>query len=231
MVGIESVSRSQEMKRLLVVTAIFVILVSSVVIVDVTSAGYEYDMPEPSLSHGFPESIFFYNISEGVTSNIFSIIVELPANLSSHHHIVPRDISLLFWFRDASDGSDLSSFIYDLSDTLPMNSSSNIIRHWRDLVGLREDDWWAPSLISFTVDEGPTAEAITIGSAFDLVLVNAFGDSLDTHELNVRLEMNVTYSWWWYGLSVSKTHQTVEYDFNFPDDGIADIVSLEYGLP
>ncbi len=118
-----------------------------------------------------------------------------------------------------------------MRDIFPRNSSSNIIRHWRDLVDLHKDDWWAPSLISFEVDEGPTAETITIGSAFELILVNFFGDSFDTHEVNVRLEMNVTYSRWWYGLSLSNSHQTVEYEFILPDDGIADIQSLVYGLP
>ena len=172
MVGIESVTRSLTLKRYLTVAAICVILVSSVAIVDLTSAGYEYEMDEPSFSHSFPDTIFFYNISEGVTGNIFSFIIVLPTNHSGHHHIIPREISLLFWFRDATDGSDLSSFIYDLSDTFPQNSSSNLISHWRDLVDLHEDDWWAPSRISFTVDEGPVAEAIIIGSAFELILVN-----------------------------------------------------------
>ena len=228
--GSESIDRSLKMKRYLVVTALCVILVSSIAIVDFTSAGYEYDIDEPLFSHGFPETIFFYNISEGVTSNIFSFIVELPANHSGHHHIIPREISLLFWFRDVTDGSDLSSFIYDVIESFPQNSTFNIIRHWADSVDIHEGDWWTPSLISITVDGGPGAESVTIGSAFELILANTLGDPFDAHELNVRLEMNVTYSRWWYGLSMNPSHQTVEYVFDLPDDGIAVVQSLEFGV-
>ena len=230
MVGSESITRSLKLKRYLVVTAICVVLVSSVAIVDVTSAGYEYDIDEPSFSHGFPETIFFYNISEGVTGNIFSFIIELPANHSGHHHIVPRAISLLFWFRDASDGSDLSDFIMEVDDTFPQNSTFNIKSHWINQVDKSEFGWFAPSHLEIEVNERPDVDSVSIGSAIEIILVNSFGDDFDAHELNVQLEMNVTYSRWWYGLLVNPLHQTVEYIFNLPDDGIATVQSLEFGL-
>ncbi len=230
MVGIESISRSLKMKRLLVVTAICVILVSSVAIVDVTSAGYEYDISEASFSHGFPETIFFYNISEGLTSNIFSFITVLPVNHSGHHHIIPRDLSLLFWFKDASDGTDLSTFI-DAVLYNRRNGTFSISLHDYDQVDKSESGWWAPSLIRVVFNDRPDADIVEFGLELELILVNLFGDDFNGHELNVQLEMNVTYSRWWYGLSVSPSHQTVQYIFNLPDDGIATIQSLEYGLP
>ena len=229
--GIESISRSQKTKRLLVVTAICcVILVSSVAIVDVTSAGYEYDISEPSFSHGFPETIYFSNISERYTSNIFSFIAVLPANHSGHHHIIPREISLLFWFRDASDGTDLSTFI-DAVLYLRRNGTFSISLLDHGLVDKSDSGWYAPSLIRVIFNDRPDATIVEFGLELKLLLVNIFGDDFNGHELNVQLEMNVTYSRWWYVLSVSPSHQTVQYIFNLPDDGIATILSLEDGLP
>ncbi len=231
MVGIESISRSKKMKRLLVVTTICcVILISSVAIVDVTSAGYEYDISEPSFSHGFPETIFFYNISEGMTPNIFSFIAVLPTNHSGHHHIIPREVSIIFWFRDASDGSDLSSFIDAVLYYRP-NSTFSINLHEYNQVDKSDSGWWAPSLFRVIFNDRPDATIVEFGIELKLLLMNIFGDDFNGHEINVKLEMNVTYSRWWYVLSVSPSHQTVQYTFNLPDDGIATIQSLEYGLP
>ncbi len=228
--GIETVTQSQKLKRYLLVAAICVILVSSVAIVDLTSAGYEYEVDEPSFSHDFPETVFFYNISEGVTSNIFSFIIVLPTNHSGHHHIIPTSLSLVFWFRDATDGSDLSSFIYDVFE-LSWNSSLSLNTHDYDRIHTSESDWWAPSQLHYVINDQPDVNHVRFGLAFELLFVNSNGEGFDGHELNVRLDMNVTYSRWWYGLSLSKSHQTVEYSFNLPDDGITALESLEYGLP
>ena len=227
MVGRESINRSKKMKRLLVVMAIFVILVSSATIIDVYSAAFEYEISEPSLSHGFPETLIFYNISEGVTGNLFSIIFELPTYHSGHHHIIPREFSLLFCFKDNATGSDLSPFIMDVWDIL-RNSTLNYNLHWYDPFEKFKDGWWIPSHLRFVLNERPDVDSVRCGILFELILVNHFGDSFDGHELNVQLRMNVTYSRWWYGFQVNPTHQTIEYAFDLPADGVADIQSLDF---
>jgi hypothetical protein len=195
----ERANRLLRIKRLLIVAAVCAILVTSVIVVDIVSADHEYELAEPDFTDNFPETLYFYNISEGVTSTIFSFIVEIPAIHSGLTHIVPRELSLIFWFRDATDGSDLSGFIYDVSDMWPYNATFDIIYHWVDHINLHVDDWWTPSQVTIKINEGPSAENVSFGSAFELVLVNTPGDPFDGHELDVRLEMNVTCSRWWGG--------------------------------
>ena len=181
MVGSENIDRSLKLKKYLVVTAVCAILVSSLVIVDITSAGHEYILSEPSFTHDFPETVFFYNISEGATSTIFSFIVDIPANHSGQHHIIPREISLLFWFRDASDGSDVSSFFWDVLDRHPQNGTFNIVRIWADSVNIHEDGWWTRTHITYEYNEDPGVEYVSFGSANELILVNTFCDPFDRH--------------------------------------------------
>jgi hypothetical protein len=230
MVGNVSTNRPLTLRRIALILVISFIAISSVIIVDVNLAGYEYEISEPSFSHGFPETIFFYNSSEGVTCNIFSFIVILPANHSGHHCIIPREISLLFWFKDASDGLDLSTFILEATEH-SRNSTCSINFHRNYRVDKSEAGWWAPSLVRVAVNDRPDVDFVRFGIEFGLILVNTFGDDFAGHDLNVQLEMNVTYSRWWYGLSVSPSHQIVHCIFNLPDDGITTIQSLESGLP
>ncbi|MFW9805764.1 MAG: hypothetical protein ACFFFK_03465 [Candidatus Thorarchaeota archaeon] len=228
MAGNEHVNQSKIIKRLVIVALVCAILVTSVIVVDISSADHEYDLEEPSFTDNFPNTLYFYNISEGVTGTIFSFIVNIPVYHSGLHHMVPREISLIYWFRDATDGSDLSGFIYDVSDTWLSNATFDIIYHWADHINLHVDDWWTPSRITFRINEGPGAENVSLGSAFELALINTPGDLFNGHEINVHLAMNVTYSRWWSGLRVNPTQQTVEYDFSLPDSGNVTIQSLEY---
>ncbi len=215
------------MRRVALVLVISAIIVTSIAITDMTLAGIEYDVPEPVLSHDFPETIYFYNISEGVTSNIFSIIFEFPTNHTGHHHIIPREFTVMFCFRDNATGADLSQLIYDVSDGLRNGTFSYNLhdynRHW-----IFVDSWWMPSQIRFVLNDRPDVDLVRCGIFFELLLINSFGDPFDGHEIDVQLRMNVTYSRWWYGIQVSPFHQTIDYVFDLPDDGVADIQSLDY---
>ncbi|TFH04133.1 MAG: hypothetical protein E4H14_15390 [Candidatus Thorarchaeota archaeon] len=215
------------LRRVALVLIISAIIITSIVITDVSLAGIEYDVPAPVLSHDFPEIIYFYNISDGVTSNIFSIIFEFPTNHSGHHHIIPREFSLMFCFRDNATGADLSPFIMDVMDGL-RNGTFSYNNHYYDRYAKYEDGWWIPSYILFVLNEKPDVDIVRCGIMFELMLVNSFGDPFDAHELNIELRMNVTYSRWWYESQISPAHQKIEYVFNLPDDGVADIQSLDF---
>jgi len=226
-VTIESASNPWISKQFAIVVSICIILVSSLIIVDIVSAGHEYSTTEPSFVHDFPETVAFYNISEGVTSNTFSFIVEIPVIHSHHHHIAPKEISFLFWFRDATDGSDLSQFINAVFDNL-WNSTFDLRIHDYDQVDRNESGWWAPSVLHVVFNSIPYADSLRFGYDLELILINEFGDDFNGHELEVQLEMNVTYSRWWFGLQIAPSQQTVTHIFNLSDDGVVDIVSLEY---
>jgi hypothetical protein len=68
MAGIKRISHPLTLRRIALVAVVSSIIVSSAIIVDVSLAGYDYEPDEPSVSHDFPETIYFYNISEGVTA-------------------------------------------------------------------------------------------------------------------------------------------------------------------
>ncbi|MFX1578530.1 MAG: hypothetical protein ACFFBJ_02700 [Promethearchaeota archaeon] len=228
MLSNERANQTLNIKRLLIVAAVCAILVTSVIVVDIVSADHEYELAEPDFTDNFPETLYFYNISEGVTSTIFSFIVDIPVNHSGLTHIVPRELSLIFWFRDITDGSDLSPFIYDVWDTYPLNATFSLSLHDYDRIHIYKDGWWAPSQVTIIINEGLGANIVSFGCAFELALVNTPGDPFDGHEVDVQLAMNVTYSRWWGGLKVNPSQQIVEYDFPLPDDGVAVIQSLEY---
>ena len=190
-------------------------------------AGIEYDVPEPLLSHDFPETIYFYNISGGVTSNRFSIIFDLPTNHSGHHHIIPRELSVMFCFRDNASGADLSQLIWDVDDGI-RNGTFSYANHDYDRYWRYVDSWWIPSHIWFVLDEKPEVNLVRCGIFFDLMLVNSFGNSFEGHDINVQLRMNVTYSRWWHGIQVNPHHQIISYIFDLTDDGVAVIQGLVY---
>ncbi|KXH70076.1 MAG: hypothetical protein AM326_04675 [Candidatus Thorarchaeota archaeon SMTZ-45] len=227
MVGSEKINSSLTLRREVLVLVISAIVISSVIIVDISLAGHEYKVSEPTFTHRFPETIYFYNISEGVNFNEFSFIVELPVNHSGDHHLIPREISLLFWFRDNDSGVDLSTFIYAIQDG-PRNSTFSFYLHDFDMVNKYENGWWSPTLLTFILNENPDVDSVSFGLYLELLLANINGDDFDGHELNAQLEMNVTYSRWWFGLPVNRVHQTISFVFNLPDDGVADVQSLEY---
>jgi hypothetical protein len=216
-----------KLRRIALVVVISAIIVTSVAFTDVALAGNEYDVQEPMLNHDFPEIIYFYNISEGVTSNRFSMILDFPVNHTGHHHIIPREFTMMFCFRDNVTGADLSQLIWDVDDGLRNGTFSYNLhdydRHWRFA-----DDWWIPSSIRFVLNERPDVNLVSCGIFFELLLVNSLADPFDGHEIDVQLRMNVTYSRWWYGFQVNPTHQTIEFVFDLPDDGVADIQSLEF---
>jgi hypothetical protein len=83
-VVIESTSNPWISKQFASVISICIILISSLIIVDMVSAGHEYSTTEPTFVHDFPETVAFYNIGEGVTSNTFSFIVDIPVIHSNH---------------------------------------------------------------------------------------------------------------------------------------------------
>jgi len=66
------------LKKMALVASLSIIVISSFIVADVFIAGYEYDFPEPTFYHTFPDTILFSNISDGVTANIFSFILILP---------------------------------------------------------------------------------------------------------------------------------------------------------
>jgi hypothetical protein len=203
------------------------VIVTSVLIADVVLAGIEYDVPEPMLSHDFPETIYFYNISEGVTSNRFSIIFDLSTNHSGHHHIVPREFSVMFCFRDNDSGVDLFQLIWDVDDGL-RNGTFSYANHDYDRYWRYVDSWWIPSHIWFALNERPEVNLVRCGILFDLMLINSFGNHFDGHDINVQLRINVTYSRWWHGIQVSSFHQIISYVFDLTDDGVAVIQGLVY---
>jgi len=229
-VGKEQVSQILKLKRLSIVVLMCIILLSSLIIVDISVAGYEYEIAQPSFTHDFPDTIFFYNISEGVTSNSFSFIVELPLNHSGHHNIVPSKISLVFRFRNATDGADLSEFINAVFDNL-WNSIFSLSMHKYDQINRNESGWWAPSLLTVDFNERLNVDSLIFGYRLELILINTFGEQFNGHELECQLEMNVTYSRWWFGLEINPAHQVVTYNFNLSGVGYTDIQSLEYGSP
>ena len=224
----ERANQTLNIKRLLFVAAVCAILVTSVIVVDIVSADHEYELAEPDFMDNFPETLYFYNISEGVTYTIFSFIVDIPANHSGLTHIVPREISLIFWFRDITDGSDMSPFIFGVHEKHPYNATFNLLIHDFDLINIHENGWWAPSQVTIGINEGPGTDTVSFGCAFELILVNTPGDFFNGHEVDIQLAMNITYSRWWGGLRVNPSQQIVEYDFPLPDNGVATIQSLEY---
>ncbi|MFW9962371.1 MAG: hypothetical protein ACFFCX_02315 [Candidatus Sifarchaeia archaeon] len=227
MVGSEIINNPLKIRRIALFLVISAIVISSVIIVDINLAGHEYRFFEPTFTHSFPESVDFYNISEGVTFNPFSFFVVFPVNHSGHHHIIPREITLLFWFKDNDSSVDLSTFVYAVQDVF-RNSTFSFYLHDFDMVNKFEDGWWSPNRLTFTLNENPEVNSVSFGLSLELILVNINGDNFDGHELNVQLEMNVTYSRWWFGLPANRVHQTIRYAFDLPDDGVVDIRCLEY---
>lgn len=223
--GTKSFAHPRELKKLGLVILICVILISSVIIVDMASAGYEHNISEPSFSHDFPKTILFHNISEGITSNMFSLILDFAVNHSGHHHIIPREISLLFWFKADTARTDLSKFI-DAVLYYRRNGTFDISHHNYDQMDMTESGWWAPSLLHFVFNDRPDIDFVRFGLELKIILVNFFGDNFVGHELNVQLEMNVTYSRWWYSLPVSESHQTEFYHYNLTQDCLVEIQTL-----
>lgn len=226
----ESIISILRTKQFLYVVSICVILLSSLVIVDIVSAGYEYEISEPSLSYNFPDTLVFYNTSEGASANIFSFIVELPVKHSGHHHIVPREISLLFWFRDVTNGTNLSQLISDVFENR-RNGTFDIAMHDYDRVNRNESGLWAPFQINLIFYDHPNADSLRFGLEVELMLINYIDDFFTGLELDVQLEMNVTYSRWWFGINVAPLHQIVTYNFNLTENGFAEIVKLQNGMP
>lgn len=219
--------KSRYLRRMLLVAIVSGIAISGIIIADISHAAYQWDLQEPTLEHGFPETVYFYNIGEGVTANRFSLILTLPANRSGHHVIVPREVTLLFKFRDASHGNDLSQFIFEVERNL-WNSTLGISLLDYDWISLNESGWYAPSLLRIVLHDIPRVFAVGIGLLLSLVVVNELGVGLDGHELQTQLMMNVTYARWWNGLRVAPSHQTVSYTFDLPNDGISSLESIEY---
>lgn len=226
----EGITAILKTRQFLYVVSICIILVSSLIIVDIVRAGYEYEIPEPSLSHNFPDTVVFYNISEGVSVNIFSFIVELPIKHSGHHHIVPREISLLFWFRDTTNGTNLSPIIYDVFE-IRRNATFGIGMHNYDQVNLIESDWWTPSRLRIVFNDHPFIDTLKCGLEFELLLINYIDENYNGLELDVQLEMNVTYSRYWFGQQITPLHQIETHNFKLTENGFTDIEKLQYGKP
>lgn len=218
MVGI---ARSQILKapvrKVLFVSLVVGIVISGFIVVDIVTAGYEYTVTEASFAHNIPETVYCHSDRGGVTYNPFSLSLEIPANHSVHHHITPREISLLFWFKDDSD-ANLSAFIVDVLE-VSLNSTCSIFNKNYDRVNRVEDGWWAPSRHWFAFNERTDMDHLGFGCSFELPLVNCYSNDFDGHELNVRLDLSVTYSRWWFNQRISQFHQTIKYSFSLPDDG------------
>jgi hypothetical protein len=227
LVGSDIPLNPHTLKRVVLVLIVSTIIVTSLVITDVTVAGFEHDVSEPELNHDFPETIYFYNISEGVTGEYFGIIFDIPVNHSGHHHIIPRELSLLFCFRDNVTGADLSSFIWGVDDSI-RNGTFSYNLHDYDRFEKYVDGWWMPTHLRFVLNDRPDVFLVKCGILFELIVVNHFGDFFDGHQLDIQLRMNVTYSRWWNTIQVSQAHQTIEYVFDFTDNGVVDVQSLDY---
>jgi hypothetical protein len=231
-VAIDGRTWQQLLKRVSLVAVFCFILVSAVIMVDVVSGEHEFQISQPSFSHDFPDTVYFYNTSGGVTFNTFSIIFNIPANHSGQHHIMPREVSLIFWFRDNNISVDnLSSFVNYVRYIWLMNSTFSFYDRWNYNISASKDGWWAPCRILFVVNEEPYVNSVDLGCAFELILINSCGHSFDGHELSVRMAMNVTYSRWWYSLRIAQSHQVASYVFNLPESGTVLIESLELGVP
>ncbi len=217
-------------KNLILVVILCSVLISSIVLVDIASTGYEYEISNPTIFSAFPETLYFYNISEGVTINRHSFIVFLPVNHSGNTHIIPREVSTIFWFKDANYGSDLSLFVVSVTDNL-RNGTFSFNNHDYDQLEKKDSDWWAPSLIHFVFNDGPDVSLVRLGLEVEIILSNINGDAFDNHDFCFQLEINVTYSRWWYNIRLSEGHQMNSYRCNLTQDGLVNIQSLEYGLP
>ncbi len=217
-------------RNLLLVLVISSVLVSSIVIVDISAGEHEYEMPDPIVHLEFPEILYFYNISEGVSVNTFSCIFEFPSNISGSQQIIAREVSLIFWFKDITDGSSVSTFIYNIHDNL-RNCSVSLNNHIFSEVNSEKDGWWASSELRFVFNEEPSADSITLGVAFEIFLINQNGPTFDNHEVKAQMDMNVTYSRWWQGIRINDSHQTNSYLYKLTPNGIVTIESLVYGLP
>jgi hypothetical protein len=209
-------------KRPFMVITVCIIVIVSVSIVDISLNGYEHDIAAPTFTHDFPETVEFENISEGVCPNWFSFIVDLQTNHTGLTSIVPRRIDLVFWFRDATDGSDLSQFVYGVFDQYS-NSSISISMEKYDTANLTDGDWYAPSHLTVIFNDNWGMSILRYGVGLELLFINEFGDPFTNHTLNVRLNMTVTYSRWWGPLRISSAGQTETYSYNLPDDGTTEI--------
>jgi hypothetical protein len=177
-VAIDGRTWQQLLKRVSLVAVLSIILVSAVIVADVTSGEHEFQIAQPSFSHDFPDTVYFYNISDGVTFNEFSINFNIPANHSGQHHIIPREVSLIFWFRDNNISvDDLSSFVYSVRETWPMSSTFSFNDKWNYNISASKDGWWAPRRILFIFNEDPYVDSLDLRCGFELILINSCGSS------------------------------------------------------
>ena len=220
-----------ENRNVIVVLFVSVVLISSVIAVDIGLGGHEYQMAKPTLDSAIPNTLYFYNISEGVTGNTHSIIIDLPTNHSGSSHIIPREVSIIFWFKDLTDGSSLFPFVNAVWDTITNCTLSLRLHDYDDIQQENESGWYAPSSLTFAFNDIPNVDIVRLGVGLEIVFANYYGNGFDGHVLSCQIAMNVTYSRLWNSFCVSESHQINSYHFNATQDGLIMIESLEYGFP
>jgi hypothetical protein len=211
---------------------VLTIVIISVVVsgIDVLAAGHDYQLAEPLFVSSFPNALYYYNIGEAVTENRFSMIITIPSNHFGRNHIVPKAISLRFWFMDADTKENLGDFIIDTQSELS-NCTLSLVYEWPHYVGMHKGDWWSPCFLYVEFNDRPDINQVQYGVLWGVVLSNMYGPLFNGTRLFARLDMNITYSRWWFGLSVTGSQQTATYSYDLSSVAPIHIYSLEYPYP
>jgi len=215
--------------KVILVIIVASMVVSGVIAVDVVSAGHQYELAEPVFLHDFPDALYYYNISEAMTQNDFSMRIIIPLNHFGHHHLIPEAISLRLWFMDVDNEENLSQFIIDF--VADLSNSSIALLYERHYGSLSNGQWWSPSLLYVEFNDVPDVNEVRYGVRSGIHLANINGGKFNGDGLFVRVDMNITYSRWWFNLPVTQSHQTATYSYDLTAGAPIHIYSLEYPYP
>ena len=215
--------------KVILVIIVGAMVVSGVIAVDVVSAAHQYDLAEPVFIHSFPDALCYYNISEAMTQNDFSMRILIPSNHFGQHHLVPRAISLRLWFMDADSEENLSQFIINFHDDL--SNSTLALKYERHYGSLSNGQWWSPSLLYVEFSDVPDVNEVQYGVRSGIYLANINGGKFNGDGLFVRADMNITYSRWWFSLPVTESHQIATFSYDLSAGSPIHIYSLEYPYP